>query len=202
MAKKLKKRIGRKTRMIYYISDTHFRDQAIFDKCKRPFNSLIDMEDTIINKWNIKVNDNDTVYVLGDIAKDDDPSSIEIFKKLKGHKHLIVGNHDHLILNEIKKSNVFESVKFIDLIIDNNRKVCLCHYPLMDWMEFNREGILVYGHIHNKTAKNGYAYKMMKDYYINLPAYNCGVDVCGFEPKTLNELICLKEKNKDEPYIN
>ena len=120
--------------MIYYISDTHFRDQAIFDKCKRPFQSLKEMEETIINNWNNKVNDEDIVYVLGDISKDDDSSSIEIFKRLKGHKHLIVGNHDNLILEDIKKSNVFESIKFIDLLIDNNRKVCICHYPLLDWM--------------------------------------------------------------------
>ena len=42
--------------MIYYISDTHFRDQAIFDKCKRPFKSLDEMESTFISKWNNKVN--------------------------------------------------------------------------------------------------------------------------------------------------
>lgn len=201
-AKKQKKRIGRKTKMIYYISDTHFNDQAIFDKCKRPFNSLIEMESAIIKKWNNKVKEEDIIYVLGDIIKDDDISSIQIFKRLIGHKHLIVGNHDHLILEDIEKSNIFESIKFIDLIMDNNRKVCICHYPLMDWMEFNREGILVYGHIHNKTPKNGYAYKMIKDYYMHLQAYNCGVDVCDFEPRTLDELIHLKEVNKDEPYIN
>ena len=188
--------------MIFYISDTHFRDQAIFDKCKRPFNSLLEMEETIIEKWNRKVSKNDIVYVLGDISKDDDPSSIELFKKLNGMKHLIVGNHDQLILEQIKKSNVFKTIKFIDLIIDNDRKVCVCHYPLMDWMEFNRQGILVYGHIHNKTAKNGNAYKLMKEFYRDLPAYNCGVDVCEFEPKTLDELIHLKEANKNEPYIN
>ena len=123
--RKPKKRIGRKTNMIYYISDTHFRDQAIFDKCKRPFNSLDEMESIVIHKWNNKVEDEDIVYVLGDIAKDDDISSIQIFKKLKGHKHLIVGNHDHLILENIKNLNIFESVNFIDLIIDNNRKVCI-----------------------------------------------------------------------------
>ncbi len=188
--------------MIYYIADTHFRDQAIFDKCKRPFESLDEMEKVIIKKWNAKVKEEDTVYVLGDITKDDDLSSLEIFYKLNGHKHLIVGNHDHLLLEEIKTSNAFESVKFIDLIMDNNRKVCICHYPLMDWMEFNRQGILVYGHIHNKTPNNGHPYKMIKDYYKDLPAYNCGVDVCEFEPKSLDEFITLKEANKDEPYIN
>ena len=188
--------------MIYYIADTHLRDQAIFDKCKRPFKSLSDMENAIINNWNKKVQDDDNVYVLGDLVKDDDFDSINIFSELKGHKHLIVGNHDQLLLDRIKELNIFETVKFIDLIIDNNRKVCICHYPLMDWMEFNRKGILVYGHIHNKTAENGNAYKMIKDFYKDLPSYNCGVDVCGFEPRTLDELISLKEENKNEPYIN
>lgn len=178
--------------MIYYISDTHFNEQKIFDKCKRPFESLDEMKDTIIKKWNNKVKDTDIVYVLGDIGKDDDPSTIDIFKKLKGHKHLIVGNHDHDMIDAIKKSNVFESIKFIDLIIDGDYKVCVCHYPLMDWMEFNRDGLLVYGHIHNKT----------EDYYKNLKAYNAGVDVIDFEPRTLKELMKLKEVNNDEPYIN
>lgn len=188
--------------MIYYIADTHFRDQSIFDKCKRPFKSIEDMENIIIDNWNKRVKDDDVVYVLGDIAKDDDSSIIQIFEKLNGHKHLIVGNHDHQILDSIRKSKLFESINFIDLIMDNGRKVCVCHYPLMDWMEFNRNGILVYGHIHNKSAKNGYSYKLMKEYYKDLPAYNCGVDVCDFEPKTLDELINLKEANKDEAYIN
>ena len=188
--------------MIYYIADTHFRDQAIFDKCKRPFKSLDEMENAIIKNWNKKIKDEDIVYVLGDLVKDDDFAATNIFSKLKGHKQLIVGNHDHLLLEKIKESSIFESVKFIDLIYDNDRKVCVCHYPVMDWMEFNRKGILVYGHIHNKTAENGPAYGMIKEFYKNLPAYNCGVDVCGFEPRTLDELIHLKEVNKNEPFIN
>ena len=51
--------------MIYYIADTHFRDQSIFDKCKRPFKSLLDMEDVIVNNWNKRVKDDDIIYVLG-----------------------------------------------------------------------------------------------------------------------------------------
>ena len=62
--------------MIYYISDTHFRDQVIFDKCNRPFKSLDEMESIVVTKWNNKVNDEDTVYVLGDIGKDDDVLAI------------------------------------------------------------------------------------------------------------------------------
>lgn len=187
--------------MIYYISDLHFKDQSIFDKCKRPFKDLKVFENTIINNWNNKVTDNDIIYVLGDIGSIE-PTSINVFKNLNGHKHLIIGNHDHEILGHIKESNIFESIKFIDLIIDNDRKVCLCHYPLMDWMGFNRNGYLVYGHIHNKTIANGCAYRQIKDYYLDKPAYNCGCDVTGYVPVTLDEMIKLKEEHKDDPYIN
>lgn len=187
--------------MIYYIADTHLRDQRIFDKCARPFNSLEEMEETLVQNWNKKVKDDDTVYVLGDIGKDDDKDVVNIFKLLKGEKHLIIGNHDHEVLDDIKSSNVFRTVSFIEVIMDKDRKVCICHYPIMDWMEFNRQGMFVFGHVHNKTQKNGDAYREIKEYYMNKPAYNCGVDITGFQPMTLDELKELKEANKNEPYI-
>lgn len=46
-AKRLKKKIGEKIRVIYYISDIHFNDEKIFDKCKRPFESIDEMADVI-----------------------------------------------------------------------------------------------------------------------------------------------------------
>ncbi len=186
--------------MKYYISDLHLRDQAIFDKCHRPFEDLEDMERAIIENWNSKVKDEDEVYVLGDIANEK-ISTIEVYRMLKGRKHLIIGNHDHVILDEIRKSDIFLDMKFIDVIMDLDYKVCLCHYPLMDWMEFNRNGYLVYGHVHNKTEKNGHAYKEIKEYYADKPAYNCGVDVNDFAPVSLKEMMKNKEDKKDDPYI-
>ena len=187
--------------MIYYISDIHFRDDNVFKKCSRNF-TFGEYEKMIVSKWNSKVKEDDEVYILGDVAENDVDEILCIIKTLKGKKHLIIGNHDENFLKQYQLSNLFETIDFIKLIIDNGRKVCLCHYPLMDWVEFNRQGILVYGHIHNKTVKNGPAYAEIKDYYKDKPAYNAGVDVTGFEPRTLDELIVLKEANKDEPYIN
>lgn len=188
--------------MIYYISDTHLGDQRVFDKCSRPFSGLEELESEIIKRWNAKVNEDDTVYVLGDIAEDDYIKAIEIFKGLNGHKHLIVGNHDLKMLELIKESNAFESIEFMKLIDDSGKKVCLCHYPVMDWREFSRGGYHVYGHIHNKTAKNDPAYIQIKQYFEDKPAFNAGVDVTNYEPVTLQEMINLKEANKNEPYIN
>lgn len=188
--------------MIYYTADTHLGDQRVFTKCAKPFDNLQDYEKEIIRRWNAKVTPNDTVYVLGDIADDGYLQAIEVFRILNGKKHLIVGNHDLAMLPKIKESGVFETVDFMMLIEDAGRKVCLCHYPLMDWMEFSRGGYHVYGHIHNKTEQNDPAYPQIKEYYADKLAYNAGVDVTEYEPATLDEMIALKEKNKTAPFIN
>lgn len=188
--------------MQYYISDMHLGDQRVFDKCHRPFSGLDEMEDVIIKNWNAKVHPEDIVYVLGDIAEDHYDKSISVIGKLNGRKCLIIGNHDLLMESKYRESGLFESVDFMKLIIDNGRKVCLCHYPVMDWMEFSRGGYLVYGHVHNKTALNDIAYVQMKEFFKDKLGFNCGVDVTGFEPVTLDEMIRLKEKNKDAAFIN
>lgn len=188
--------------MIYYIADIHFNDLRVFNKCSRPFANLEEYKNEIIKRWNTKVNEDDTIYVLGDIAEDSFTEVFGILKQLKGIKYMIIGNHDLKMLATYKSCGVFKSVEFMALIDDNGRKVCLCHYPVMDWMEFSRGGYLVYGHIHNKTGKNNPAYPQIKEFFKDKLGYNAGVDVCNYEPVTLDEMIKLKEVNKDEPYIN
>lgn len=198
----MKARIGEQINMIFYISDIHFNDQRVFDKCSRPFKNLEEYKEKIILNWNRKVKEDDIVYVLGDIAEDSYEEVIDILKKLNGVKHFIVGNHDEKLLPIIKKADIFKTINYINLIEDHGRKVCICHYPLMDWMEFSRGGYHIYGHIHNKTQLNGYSYIQIKEYFSDKPAFNASVDVIGYEPVTLDEMIKLKEVNKNEPYIN
>lgn len=188
--------------MIYYIADIHFGDLRVFNKCSKPFKNLNEYEIEIVKQWTKKVSNDDTVYVLGDISDGIYLKSIDLIRNLPGKKNLIIGNHDLPILDKIKKSGVFDTIEFMGLIEDNGRKVCLCHYPVMDWMEFSRGGYLVYGHIHNKTGFNNKAYPQIKEYFKDKLGYNAGVDVTNYEPVTLDEMIKLKRDNKDEPYIN
>lgn len=88
--------------MIFYISEIHFDDQKIFDKCKRPFKDLFEYKQEIITRRNKKVYKNDVMYVLGDITDDSSPQCIEIFRKLNGIKHFIIGNHNLSILKKLK----------------------------------------------------------------------------------------------------
>lgn len=179
--------------MIYYISDLHIGDQRIFNLCKRPFLSLSDYEVALIKKWNSKVSDEDTVYVLGDISNGDVKHTKDFFEKLNGNKHLIVGNHDEEYYEEYLKEGIVLSAVHAKYIEDNKRLVFLCHYPVMDWKYGNKTIHHIYGHIHNKTINDDFLYEEIKQFYKNKLAFNASVDVTGFEPVTLDELISLKE---------
>ena len=86
--------------MIYYISDTHFKDQKIFDKCKRPFESLDEMEETIIGDITMFQKTREEKLKVGHEAV------VSIFKKLSNAediKNLINVNQ-----------STFDSIKHVD----------------------------------------------------------------------------------------
>ena len=188
--------------MNYYISDIHFYDLRIFNLCNRPFKNIDIFNQYIINKWNSKISYSDDVYIIGDIGSNKVKETINILDKLNGKKHLIVGNRDEDFLKLYEESQIFIEIKYNKQLVDGNRSVFLIHYPLMDWPNINNNCCLIYGHIHNKFINQGNMYKEIKEYYKDKLAYNASCDVIGFIPKTLDELIKLKEANIDEPYIN
>ena len=173
--------------MIYYIGDTHFGDKRVMELAGRPYCSTEEMDGDIMRKWNERVKADDTVYILGDVAFDDD--SAQIIEKLQGRKILLLGNHDEVLsLNTLRK---FDCVKTIDTISDCYRSVCLCHYPLLSYNNSVYGGYHVFGHIHNNTNDIAYHLQLQLS-----NSFNCGADVIGFTPRTLDELIAFKREWK------
>ena len=92
--------------MQYFTADTHFfheRLLGISEFAPRPFLTVEDMNDTIIQNWNRRVGTNDTVYHLGDIAilhtrpeKDGLQQILDVLNQLNGH--LISVSYTHLTL--------------------------------------------------------------------------------------------------------
>ena len=52
----------------FVISDTHLGHYNIIGYCDRPFETLEEMNETLIQNWNDAIKNNDTVYFLGDLA--------------------------------------------------------------------------------------------------------------------------------------
>lgn len=53
---------------IWFSSDHHFNHKNIIDYCKRPFQSVEEMNIALIENHNKFVNKNDDVYFLGDFV--------------------------------------------------------------------------------------------------------------------------------------
>ena len=174
--------------MIFYTADLHLWHSNIIKYSNRPFSSTDEMHETIIANWNGVVGNADTVYILGDVGFTNASTWGTVLNKLNGEKHLILGNHDHKRIKTTNLSQYFKSVNNYLEIKDNGRLVILFHYPILEWDGFFRGAYHIYGHIHNNENKT-------KDILRTLDrAYNAGIDVNGYTPKTLDQLIELNSK--------
>ena len=170
--------------MNYYIADMHLGHTNIIRLCNRPFNDVNEMNETLISNWNSRVTDEDTVYVIGDFAYKSAEDPVKILKQLKGRKVLIEGNHDKGNLKNSAFRAEFDEIRSMKSIIDNDRRIVLCHYPIVEWDGYFKGAYLVYGHIHNNIKNR--AYKVMKDEKL---ALNAGVEITGYMPVTFDELV-------------
>lgn len=165
----------------FYISDLHFGHKNIIEFCNRPF-AEEEMDEELIKRWNNKVSNNDTVYILGDlIYKSEKPPEFYL-DKLNGKKILIKGNHDTWV-KKIDVNKYFDGIYDYLEISDAARWVILFHYPLLDWNGRYRGSYHLHGHIHNiESEALRYSRK-------NPKMFNVSCDVINFEPMKLDELI-------------
>lgn len=172
--------------MIFYTADLHLGHSNVIKLCNRPFSSIEEMDETLIANWNAKVHNGDTVYILGDLVwQKCDP--IPYLSRLKGKKHLIVGNHDKWAMRE-EVAAYFESITpYVELSLDCH-PVTLCHYPMLEWKNSrkvgsSRLGYMIHGHIHNNVSP------LYRPLFEMDNALNAGVDINGFAPVSFDELL-------------
>ena len=130
---------------IFFTADTHFNHPAILNFCKRPFSSIEEMNESLIENWNHKVGRNDRIYIVGDLCFS---NHLKIIPRLNGKKHLILGNHDKSLNQEIL--NHFVSVSQRKEIKIDNRFFVLEHCPLRTWEECYMGSVHLFGHVHGR----------------------------------------------------
>lgn len=173
----------------YYISDLHLGHANCIKFDGRPFADVKEMEQEIVLRWNSKVRDEDHVYIVGDVAYRDSKEVHTVLEELKGHIHLVFGNHDpQFVMKDERAMRRFESAEWIMRIKDEDRLVVLCHFPIVCWDKKHFDSYHVYGHVHAKI--NDDTVYMMKQEN----AFNCGCMLNNYEPCTLEELAENKRK--------
>ena len=174
---------------IYVTSDLHFGHDREFVWKVRGYNSIEEMNEDYVHKWNTTVSDEDDVYVLGDLMLGD-KSNIEYIKRLKGIIHIVLGNHDTRTREEMYRElpNVVEVMWAIKL---DYRKYhfFMTHFPAMtgnlEKESLRQMTLNLYGHTHQNT-----------NFYEDRPyMYHVGVDSHDGYPVLLDTIIAqMKEK--------
>ncbi|MBQ6173655.1 MAG: metallophosphoesterase [Clostridia bacterium] len=168
--------------MIYFTADTHFGHEAVIHMCGRPFDTLEEMNEALIANWNSRVKGTDTIYILGDLFfRCEDPEAI--LRRLKGRKHLLLGNHDSSWIRRVDLRHCFVRVERLIEEGINETGMTLCHYPLLTWRHQKRS-FMIHGHLHRKTSDDFWPLLCARERTLN-----AGVDINGYRPVTLEELI-------------
>ena len=202
--------------MRYYIADLHFFHAAMNTKMdQRGFESVEAMNEYMIAQWNKKVRKNDEVVILGDLSWGKAEETNELLRRLKGTLFLIQGNHDKFLKNKDFDTSRFAWIRPYEELSDNNRKVVLCHYPIMCYNRQyrvdengNPKTYMLYGHVHDTmdqrlleqfqditrntivTSPGG------EEMHIPCNMINCFCKYSDYTPLTLDEWIACDQNRK------
>lgn len=178
--------------MIYFTSDLHFGHDKEFIWKARGFNSLKEMEEAIVSRWNNIVQPDDVVYILGDVMLGlNQTASLDLLYSLNGTKRIIAGNHD-----TANKLSLYGSVPNVACMgwatpykfhpsSGKQYHFYLSHYPTFtanfgdDNTNLSRIVVNLHGHTHNKDK-----------FFNNSPyMYNVGMDAHNCTPVSIDEIM-------------
>lgn len=174
--------------MVFFIAETHFDHENILSLFKRPFGTIEQMNEAIIENWNRKITGNDTVYITGDIFfRSKDPEAI--LRRLHGKKHLAIGNHDTWI-KHVNVDKYFKKVGHYLTGTDGYHGLVMCHYPQI-YFAHPKRFYAIHGHIHANTDDDIWPALVARDHVLN-----ASVDINGFAPVTFDELYANNARFK------
>lgn len=160
---------------IFFTSDEHYGDGIIIEYANRPFNTIEEMNQVLIDNHNEVVGKNDVTWHLGDFSLYNSNLTESIISKLNGYHRFVLGNHDLWTTENLKWK--------LHTIIEENNMIVLCHYPMKSWEGSHWNSWQLHGHSHCRFSPTG-------------KQLDVGVDNNNFYPFSLEQ---IKEIMKDKP---
>ena len=156
----------------FFTSDSHFGDHRTLNIHKRPFASVVEMDERLVARWNEIVGEGDEVWHLGDFARKLADVPV-LLQRLNGRKHLVRGNNDPPGIEALPGWASVSDYRELEL---DGRRLVLCHYPFRSWNRQHRGAINFHGHSHGKLKP--------------IPRqFDVGVDARDFRPVTIDQII-------------
>lgn len=193
--KAIPRQSGRKK--LYLTSDEHYHHRKILVYQNRPFESLTQMNEALINNHNSIVKDSDSVIHIGDFSFGKKEDFLKTALSLNGTHYFMDGSHDLSLRSFFENSSNLEGkenwqnkIILLPKLFEftfNGEKIVLCHYALKKWWASHHGSFHFYGHSHGKDLS---------------PITNSrdiGVDTTNFLPIVIEEAIESVRTNEKNP---
>ncbi len=170
---------------VFFTSDTHFFHANVIRYTNRPFDSVEQMNKTLIDNWNRVVGKNDVVFHLGDFAFGGKKQWNQILDQLNGKIYLVLGNHDMAFFKTALVER-FELVALEMYAIIDEQHIRLSHEPFLCYGGSNRNVWQLFGHVHSRENKGGrYADRLAM---LTAMQYDVGVDNNNYTPVSFEQV--------------
>lgn len=160
----------------YFTADWHLFHANIIRYCNRPFRDTAEMNQTILDRLNDRVEEDDWLYFLGDMA----------FIRDVGHLHywldqlrcrnicVIKGNHDRS--TALVRDRFYWFKDYAEITVEN-QSIVLMHYAMRVWNKAHHGAWQLYGHSHGSLPEDPKALSM-----------DVGVDTNNYYPYSFDEI--------------
>ena len=171
---------------VYWVADTHFMHRNIMRHNNRPFSTIEEHDETLINNWNSIVPRKDSlVIIVGDFAW---KNHNKFTSRLHGKKILIIGSHDKMPQDCLK--NFTEVYKGCVMLNIHNQQFFISHCCHRVWEKSHYGVPHIFAHSHGRLL----TYNMSVD---------CGVDSNQIDdnlyfPRTHDALLAAIEKRRQK----
>jgi len=125
----------------FFTADHHFRHANIIKYSNRPFSSVGEMDEIMVQRWNTVVRPGDTVYHLGDFTLGNRDVAAKYWDRLTGEKILVPGGHDARWVD-------LRTAQLLRIIRLEGVTITLCHYPMLTWEKSHYGRPHFHGHTH------------------------------------------------------
>lgn len=163
---------------IWITSDTHFCHVKDFLWKPRGFESVQEMNEEIVKRWNSVVAPNDIVYHLGDVMLNDNETGIRFLNRCYGDIRILTGNHDTAtrIQEYANIRPTISPIGFATVIKHKGYSFYLSHYPTITSNHdadkpLKRRVISLCGHSHTTDPFADWDKGLI--YHCELDAHNC-----------------------------
>jgi calcineurin-like phosphoesterase family protein len=186
--------------MIWFVSDHHFGHENIIKYESRPFRNASEMDSAMIHAHNMLVDEEDTVYILGDFTLLGAQEAVNYMWNLKGRIKILSNefHHDHRWLtypwiHDMLPSHVellppIHVIKTPYTVPGSKYRtvMVLCHYPFAVWDRKHYGSWHLYGHTHRGNSTDGLS--------LNVSIDNINQNFGGYRPISMEEVHKVLQK--------